>query len=773
MKKLAFMFVACLMLSSVFFQAQSQAASQIKILINGVELATDQSPVLIQNRAMVPLRAIFEALNAQVNWNQQEQRVTARKGNTTVSLTIHSTTATINNETVYLDVPARTVNDRTVVPVRFVSEALGEEVTWNAAAQTVTITTKPVVAVSGLQVKANAQYGDGRDLEVRFNRAADESVIDHYRILVVKSSAARQFTSAKAENVLSRNFTAVRPNGRNQTVTLTENTRDVDGEVIKSGQSYTVFVLTVGNNNGLYRMELSPSSSAVTINLPAVKAPTNVTVKDVSDYGDARDLLIGFNKSADESKVEEYRVFVVKSQHARNFNLSEANKVGSARYHRIAKTGGNISQTLPSTMRDVQGDAIVNGQAYRLFVMAVGNSRSSHANALSSASSEITLSNNVRVNAVSNLQVNDISDYGDGRDLLVSFNKIPDESQLSHYRILVVKSANASRFNLAAANAVSPGNFTYVAKTGNHLSQALPPDARDVDGAAIRSGVSYQVFVLSVNTGNNAGGNALSHASASITLSDNALGAPSHVAGHIVNHFGDGRDLEVSFTRSPNEAAVSEYRIMLVPASQSHAFNLASANQVTSANYTSVAKQRGDIRRALPQSVRDVQGNPLVRGIPYKVFVLAVAESRTNMSNALSAPSADVVLTEAGVQAATITNVQDTSAPGGQLGLTVNFTKAGNEQQIAYYAVMVVPAANASNFNLAAANAVPASRYTTVSKTGGNLAVTLPASATDVDGNALRGGIPYRVFILSIADGRTATVNSLSLPSNEITLISN
>ncbi|MDC6266054.1 hypothetical protein [Lysinibacillus fusiformis] len=68
--------------------------------------------------------------------------------------------------------------------------------------------------------------------------------------------------------------------------------------------------------------------------------------------------------------------------------------------------------------------------------------------------------------AVSNLYASDVSDYGNGRDFFVSFNKDVDESQISHYRILVVPTANYINFSLKEANNVSSNNYTIVYKSG-------------------------------------------------------------------------------------------------------------------------------------------------------------------------------------------------------------------------------------------------------------------------------------------------------------------
>ena len=70
MKKIVSIVVASILVGSGLLQNQVQAAAPIGIYINGVKLSTDQAPIVVSSRALLPLRAIFEALDAKVDWNQ-------------------------------------------------------------------------------------------------------------------------------------------------------------------------------------------------------------------------------------------------------------------------------------------------------------------------------------------------------------------------------------------------------------------------------------------------------------------------------------------------------------------------------------------------------------------------------------------------------------------------------------------------------------------------------------------------------------------------------
>ncbi|MCL2495794.1 MAG: stalk domain-containing protein, partial [Clostridiales bacterium] len=116
------------------------ARNEIKVLVNGAELSFDQPPIIYDNRTLVPVRMIFEALGAEVFWEQSIQTVTAVKEESTITLTIGNNTMTKDGEEIFLDVPAMIVGGRTLVPVRAIAESFGSEVLWNQNTKTVTIT---------------------------------------------------------------------------------------------------------------------------------------------------------------------------------------------------------------------------------------------------------------------------------------------------------------------------------------------------------------------------------------------------------------------------------------------------------------------------------------------------------------------------------------------------------------------------------------------------------------------------------------------------------
>lgn len=138
-KKLLCVFLTLLILVSSTIPVM--ANNNITVKIDGQQIEFDVPPQLINDRTMVPLRAIFEALGATVDWNNDTQTVTSTKGNTTISLTINNPTMYVNGADVALDSPACLVSGRTLVPVRAISEAFGTTVEWDGTTNTVLINT--------------------------------------------------------------------------------------------------------------------------------------------------------------------------------------------------------------------------------------------------------------------------------------------------------------------------------------------------------------------------------------------------------------------------------------------------------------------------------------------------------------------------------------------------------------------------------------------------------------------------------------------------------
>ncbi|MGI6422035.1 MAG: stalk domain-containing protein [Syntrophomonadaceae bacterium] len=122
----------------------STQPEEIKVLVNGTRYYTDPLPYIKNDRTMVPMRRVFEILNADVQWNNEERSVTATKGSDIIKLYIGSSTAYKNGEAMKLEAAPEILASagRTMVPLRFVAEALSCSVDWDPITRSVIINTQ-------------------------------------------------------------------------------------------------------------------------------------------------------------------------------------------------------------------------------------------------------------------------------------------------------------------------------------------------------------------------------------------------------------------------------------------------------------------------------------------------------------------------------------------------------------------------------------------------------------------------------------------------------
>ncbi len=125
------------------FTAGIGASEEILVRVDGEYVDFDQPPAIVNDRTLVPVRAIFEAMGIEVNWDPATRTVSANRANTAISMVIDSNiiNKTINGtaSTVEIDVPAMILGDRTMVPARAIAESFGASVNWDGKTRTVIV----------------------------------------------------------------------------------------------------------------------------------------------------------------------------------------------------------------------------------------------------------------------------------------------------------------------------------------------------------------------------------------------------------------------------------------------------------------------------------------------------------------------------------------------------------------------------------------------------------------------------------------------------------
>ena len=132
---------AAAVIASLFAFSVSAADNGLSVYIDGEKLDFDVPPAIINDRTLVPMRAVFEALDADVEWNDETKTVEGKKDGTAISLQVGSDEMRVGGKTVLLDSPAVIRDGRTLVPIRAIAESLGVDVEWYDDIKTVAVIT--------------------------------------------------------------------------------------------------------------------------------------------------------------------------------------------------------------------------------------------------------------------------------------------------------------------------------------------------------------------------------------------------------------------------------------------------------------------------------------------------------------------------------------------------------------------------------------------------------------------------------------------------------
>ncbi|WP_434641837.1 stalk domain-containing protein [Thermoanaerobacterium thermosaccharolyticum] len=143
-KKFLSVLLTVLLLLSFASPTQTYA-DNITIIINGQNVTFAQQPIIKNGTTLVPMRAFFEALGAKVDWDQSTRTVAGTRDNTTVQLTIGSKIGKVNGQNHALAVEAQIINGYTYIPLRFVGEALGDEVNYSDGVITINTNKAPPI----------------------------------------------------------------------------------------------------------------------------------------------------------------------------------------------------------------------------------------------------------------------------------------------------------------------------------------------------------------------------------------------------------------------------------------------------------------------------------------------------------------------------------------------------------------------------------------------------------------------------------------------------
>lgn len=139
-KKFKNLLFSMLLMTTLLFPMKNVSAQEsIKLWINGNYVQTDTAPVIENNRTLVPVRVISENLGIPVEWNAENQQILLQKGETVIAFEIGKAEYGFGDIPNSLDVAPKIINNRTMVPVRAISEIFENKVDWDNTNRTVVI----------------------------------------------------------------------------------------------------------------------------------------------------------------------------------------------------------------------------------------------------------------------------------------------------------------------------------------------------------------------------------------------------------------------------------------------------------------------------------------------------------------------------------------------------------------------------------------------------------------------------------------------------------
>ena len=286
--------------------------------------------------------------------------------------------------------------------------------------------------ISELTAVDVADQGDPSDMQISFRKAIDETKVNEYRIILVKTTDTIQLSPALAMTLSSDYYTTVAKTGNDIMTTLPTNAKDKNGDLIKNGVYYKAYVLSVPDGVNATEPILSTNQKYVVLHVPSSEAG-KPTALDISDHNNGSDVQVNFAMASDESKVSQYRIFVIKTEKVNSFTIDVAKACGPAKFINVDKTGSDIEKVLDASLKDTDGDLIKDNTNYHVYIMSIADGVFASKNVLSEPSDQFKLSSKVSILAD---KYNAFNPYNSDNKLVLSTDfLIPSGSQLQVFSV--------------------------------------------------------------------------------------------------------------------------------------------------------------------------------------------------------------------------------------------------------------------------------------------------------------------------------------------------
>ena len=233
----------------------------------------------------------------------------------------------------------------------------------------------------------------------------------------------------------------------------------------------------------------------------------------------------------------------------------------------------------------------------------------------------------------------------------------------------------------------------------------------------------------------------------------------------------DGSSIQFTFDKAGLEANISSYRIIAVKSIDAADFETPMAYLLNTDQYVTVsADGSASHTGTLTALTRDSEGDLIAGGIPYKLFVVSIADDGSMYASSLSDASPEIILEGSAAPGVGYLYAEDVNSYFDSRDIKTSFNPVSTANVSEY---RIIIAKEGASIDLPAAESLSADKYYSVdplSVDPDTAHVTIDIIMNDADGDPVTGGQPYDVFLLSMANGTSTIFNTLSGPSNTILL---
>ncbi len=377
------------------------------------------------------------------------------------------------------------------------------------------------------------------------------------------------------------------------------------------------------------------------VSVPVATPASAVIGSDIADNSNGLDLQVDFNAGMDETTISEYRLMAVEASQVGTFDQTAAEAVMAANYIAVLPDGSmSYTEVFTAASTDTDGNPIVIGQPYRIYILNMADGVNAMVNTLSGAAADVTLNTTADIGL--SVVGSDVGDAANATDLQVDFDAAANEAGIAEYRVIAVKSGTT--FDLAAAQALMAPAYEAVTPAGGSYMVGFDAATTDSDGDPIVLAQPYTIYVYSVADGTTANIDNLTMSATDVTL-DVATQPAVTIYGSDIADNGNGLDLQVNFNPPSNPQGILAYRIIAVKSSAAGSFTQSMGEALPSTAWMSQIHTGAPFYAVVFEAGKtDSDGDLITENQPYTIFVITYANQQQATANSMSSSTNDITL---------------------------------------------------------------------------------------------------------------------------------